>query len=164
MKPSVAAWRHRGEKDKSPLHYTACGLDNVYLVSGYALENTPYGEGLSIKHADQLHKAIGLYLARQKNALSEKELRFLRKQMNLTQAELGRLIGLSSQQVARWEKGESDISGPADRLVRGLYIQDVGSSLDLQELASRLEEIHAPAREKAIFAKTSQGWVYRKAA
>jgi len=159
-----AAWRYHGERDKTPLHYTDCGLDNVYLVSGYEIENTPYGEGLAIKNLDQLHKAIGLNLSSQKKVLSGKELRFLRKQMNLTQSELGKFLGLSSQQVARWEKGESEISGPADLLVRALFIQSVGGVLDLQKLAASLEETDAPLSEKSFYEKTLQGWKYRKAA
>lgn len=159
-----AAWRHQGDGDKAPLLYTDCGLDDVYLLSGYEIEHTPYGDGISIKNLDQLHAAIGNYLANQKKALSGKELRFLRKQMSLTQSDLGKFIGLSSQQVARWEKGESAISGPADRVVRVLYIQHVGGKLDLQELVNALEETDAPMCEKAIFEKTSHGWKFKKAA
>ena len=162
MMPST--WSHRGEKPQPQLHYTECGLDDVYLVSGYEIEKTPYGEGLTIKNLDQLHKAIGYYLAQRKKTLSGKELRFLRKQMNLTQSELGSLTGLSSQQVARWEKGESEISGPADVLVRALFIQHTGGKLDLQGLAKRLDEIDAPINERINFEKTDKGWKLQKAA
>lgn len=164
MKQQPAAWRHHGEKDKTPLHYTDCGLDNVYLVSGYEIENTPYGEGISVKSLDQLHIAIGYNLSCQKKVLSSKELRFLRKQMNLTQSDLGKFLGLSSQQVARWEKGESDISGPADLLVRALFIQTTGGTLDLQKLSKALEETDAPMSEKSFYEKTLQGWKPRKVA
>lgn len=158
------AWAIRGERDKTPLHYKDCGLDDVYLVGGYEIERTPYGEGLSIKHLDQLHRAIGCYLATQKKALSGRELRFLRKQMDLSQSELGKLLGLSSQQVARWEKGESDISGPADLLIRAYFIQHDGSKLDLPKLASSLEDIDAPINDKMSFESTAHGWKARKAA
>lgn len=155
---SKRTWRHANETDKEPLHYTDCGLDDVYLLSGYQIEETPYGRGLSIKNIDQLHTAIGCYLAKQKKALSSKELRFLRKQMDLTQSELGKIFGLSSQQVARWEKGESAISGPADVLVRVLFIQHAGNNIDLQQLVKSLEEIDSPMDEKFFFEKTSNGW------
>lgn len=164
MKQQPAAWRHRGEKDKTPLHYTDCGLDNVYLLNGYEVEKTPYGDGLSIKNLDELHMAIGCELSNQKKVLSGNELRFLRKQMNLTQSELGKILGLSSQQVARWEKGESAISGPADLLVRALFIQTAGGTLDLQSLAKSLEETDAPMDEKSFYSKTIQGWKPKKAA
>lgn len=156
MKPT--AWSHRGEKPLPPLHYTDCGLDGVYLVSGYEIADTPYGKGLSIKNLDQLHKAIGCHLANQKKVLVGKELRFLRKQMNLTQSDLGKLLGLSSQQVARWEKEESEISGPADLLVRAFYIQHAGGQLNLQDLAARLDEVDAPINDKSYFEPTAKGW------
>jgi DNA-binding transcriptional regulator YiaG len=159
-----AAWRHRGEKEKAPLHYTDCGLDDVYLVSGYEVRQTPYGEGLTVKNLDELHKAIGCNLAKQKKVLSNRELRFLRRQMGLTQSDLGKLLGLSSQQVARWEKGDSEISGPADLLVRALFIQHAGGKLDLQKLAAFLEEMDAPVSEKVCFESTAHGWRLKKAA
>src|SRR3954469_2137914 len=89
-----SAWRLKGEQDKAPIQYTDCGLDDVYLVSGYEIEDSHHGKSLSIKNLDELHRAIGCYLASQKKVLSGKELRFLRKQMDLTQAELGKLVGL----------------------------------------------------------------------
>jgi putative transcriptional regulator len=159
-----AAWRHNGEKDKEPLHYTACGLDDIYLKSGYEIVKTPHGEGVAIKKLDELHLAIGCNLAERKKLLSAKELRFLRKHMDLTQSELGKLLGLTSQQVARWEKGESEISGSAEFLLRAYFIQHAGGTLNLQELVSALDEIDAPANEKSFFAKTATGWHAQMAA
>lgn len=159
-------WRHAREKDKEPLHYTDCGLDDVYLLSGYEREQTPYGDGISIKNLDQLHIAIGCYLTRQKKALSGKELRFLRKQLDLTQSHLGKMLGLNSpQQVARWEKGESEISGAADILIRALFIQHAGGHLDLKGLVKALEDLDTPMTdEKSFFEKTPDGWKARLAA
>lgn len=159
-----AAWGHRGEKDKAPLHYTDCGLEDVYLVSGYEIEKTPYGDGLSVKNLDQLHKAIGFYLVNGKKVLSGKELRFLRKQLDLTQSELGKFLGLSSQQVARWEKSENEISGPADLLVRAFFIEHAGGKLNLQKLAGSLEEVDSPMNEKNFFENTPRGWKLKNAA
>jgi putative transcriptional regulator len=157
-------WRLKGEQDKEPLHYKDCGLDDIYLVSGYEVEKTPYGDGISIKNLDQLHKAIGSFLARQKKALSGKELRFLRKQMDLSQSDLGKMLGLTSQQVARWEKGQCEVSGSADILIRGLFIQYAGGDLDLKELARALDEMDSPVKEKAIFENKDGGWRMQRAA
>lgn len=157
MKKAVA-WRHGGETDKDPLHYTACGLDDVYLMSGYEIVKTSHGEGTAIKKLDELHLAIGRNLSERKKVLSAKELRFLRIHMNLTQSELGKLLGLTSQQVARWEKGESDISGAAEFLLRAYFIQHAGGNLNLQELVRGLDENDAPTLEKSYFVKTAKGW------
>ena len=163
MKKAVA-WRHGGETDKDPLHYTACGLDDVYLMSGYEIVKTSHGEGTAIKKLDELHLAIGRNLAERKKVLSAKELRFLRIHMNLTQSELGKLLGLTSQQVARWEKGESDISGAAEFLLRAYFIQHAGGSLCLQELVRGLDENDASTHEKSYFVKTAKGWRAQTAA
>ena len=151
-------------KNKKPLHYIACGLDDIYLMSDYEIVKTSHGEGTAIKKLDKLHLAIGRNLAERKKVLSAKELRFLRKHMNLTQSELGKLLGLTSQQVARWEKDESDISGAAEFLLRAYFIQHAGGSLNLQELVSALDEIGAPAHEKGFFSKTASGWHSQMAA
>jgi putative transcriptional regulator len=148
-----------GERTQKPLHYTDCGLDDVYLLNGYTIERDSDGEeGISIKDLDGLHRAIGKYLATQKKALSGKELRFLRKQLNFTQSHLGTLLGLSSQQVARWEKEESEISGPADRLVRGLYIESIFGKIDLKKLVDCLDAIDVRINEKLRLKETPQGW------
>jgi len=59
-----------GECDKAPYHYTECGLDDVYLLSGYETESTEYGDTVSVKEADALHVAIGVFLATQTKVLT----------------------------------------------------------------------------------------------
>ena len=38
--------------------------------------------------------------------MTPKQLLVFRKRLNLTQAEFGKLVGVSSNTVARWERGE----------------------------------------------------------
>ena len=59
-------------------HYTQCGLDYVYLENGFRLEETPYGAGVSIEDADELHEAIALSIITSPHAIRGQELRFLR--------------------------------------------------------------------------------------
>ena len=157
-------WKHKGEKIKAPLHYRECGLDDVYLVSGYEIVKTPYGKGVAVKNVDGLLRAIGRQLATEKKVLTGKELRFLRKQMDLTQAELGHFVDLSSQQVARWEKGEYEIPGAAETLVRQLFIEHIGGKLDLRDLLRQLAEQAAPTKEGFLFENTAKGWHTKRAA
>jgi DNA-binding transcriptional regulator YiaG len=119
----MKTFRHKGQANALvPLHYTACGLDDVYLLNGFVRHSTPYGEGVSISHLDALHDAIALYLVTTRKALSPKEIRFLRKHMDMTQDDLGEQIGVTGQTVARYEKGESEIQGPADLAIRMVYV------------------------------------------
>jgi DNA-binding transcriptional regulator YiaG len=163
---SKTNYRYKGECDKEPYHYTECGLDDVYLLSGYEIEDTEYGQTVSVKDADALHVAIGVYLATQTKVLSGKELRFLRKQMDLTQAELGQSIGVSDQSVARWEKEQCEI-GPADALIRLLYLDRVGKlPPKIKEMLDSLKAKDSdPQDGKHVFAKKKNGeWIPRLAA
>jgi DNA-binding transcriptional regulator YiaG len=105
-----------------PLHYTACGLDHVYLVDGFTREQIDGEDAVTIEDLDGLWKAIGLALVKGRKTLAPKEVRFLRHHMDLTQAELGEELRVSDQTVARWEKGETPVSGPADVALRLLFL------------------------------------------
>ena len=53
-------------------------------------------------------------------AMTGRELRSIRQKLALTQAALAEAIGVTSNTVARWERGEMAISGPAARLLEKL--------------------------------------------
>lgn len=152
------SFRHVGEEDKEPYHYTECGLDDVYLTSGYEIRQTPYGEGVAIKHVEELHQAIGHALVTEKKVLSGKELRFLRTEMDLTQAELGQLVGLTDQSVARWEKDQYEIPGAADYLLRLIYLGHIKKTIDLRQLIESLKSMDSTGEERFVFKPTKDGW------
>ena len=151
-------FHYAGDEDKVPYHYTMCGLDDVYLVSGYQRKDTPYGGGVVIHNMGDLHRSIGEHLVCSKKTLTGKELRFLRHEMDLTQEHLSSLLRVTDQTVARWEKGEVSISGPADLLMRGLYLGHISEKFDVRALADKLRTADAPAEEKQFFAPTDHGW------
>lgn len=153
-------WSYEGQNDREPLQYTDCGLDDVYLVSGYEWIDTPEGRALVIKDLDKLLRAIGFYLVKEKKALSGKEVRFLRKELNMTQSELGRYAGLSHQQVARWEKGESEITDSAAAILRLLYLDHhCGKRFKIRKLLDKIIETDTSTREqRTVFQKTQDGW------
>jgi DNA-binding transcriptional regulator YiaG len=49
--------------------------------------------------------------------MTGRELRTIREKLSLTQAALADAIGVTSNTVARWERGEMTISEPAARLI-----------------------------------------------
>jgi DNA-binding transcriptional regulator YiaG len=154
-----------GQPCEQPLHYKGCGLDDVYLVNGFDKKS----EGYVIHNQDDLHKAIGLHIVTERKVITPKELRFLRNLMDKSQRELGEIIGQSSQQVARWEKGQSEIPGPAERLIRVLFMV---STMPLEERAKLLEDIGDRLKQislvdetrtpKATFRSTTKGWKEEK--
>jgi DNA-binding transcriptional regulator YiaG len=121
------------------------GLENVWLLNGFAVEQTPYGDGVRVEDADGLHRALARVIASDKTPMSGRELRFLRKLMGMSQGGLARLIGSSDQRVARWEKGQA-IDPTAERLIRAMVRQFLGDDCNLraalEELAEMDEEMH----------------------
>jgi transcriptional regulator with XRE-family HTH domain len=49
-----------------------------------------------------------------------KELKLIRERLGLTQVELSKLVGVTSNTIARWERDEVSIGEPAARLIRNL--------------------------------------------
>ena len=141
---STDFFRHAGDGfvPGEPFHYRRCGLDNIYLLNGYEEELEDGESYVSVLDVDGLHQAIGLHLVMYRKSLAPKEIRFLRRTLNLTQAEMGRMIGQSDQQIARWEKGENHINGPADRLLRLVFIYTLLRETDRPDVpASFLEKL-----------------------
>jgi DNA-binding transcriptional regulator YiaG len=150
--------RMRGrEPDGEPLHYTACGLNDVYLVNGFTREKIDGEDVIIVEDMDGLWKAIGLAVVCGRKALAPKDVRYLRGHMELTQAELGAKLRVSDQSVARWEKGETPIPGPADVLLRVLFLAceraqpEGGKLLDLLKTLEDLREHDEPERERITF-------------
>jgi DNA-binding transcriptional regulator YiaG len=141
-----------------PYHYTQCGLDDVYLLNGYHRQRTPYGSGVRIEKAEQLHETIAEWLSLNKAFLNGKEFRFLRKLMNLTQAELAVYLGCDAQSVARWEKEQTEINGAADKLMRILYLGSRSIKIDAVEFIKKIAELDTKVSDRQIFEETRVGW------
>lgn len=106
-------------------HYTECGLDNIYLVNGFEETETQHGSAVSITDIDSLHQAIGEFLCSQNGALTGKEIRFLRREMLMSQRILAQLFDVQDRTVSRWETGETAMTKSADTLLRLLYRDQV---------------------------------------
>ena len=140
-----------------PYRYTECGLDDVWLANGFTRHDTPYGPGVAIDDVDGLHRAIARRLVHARRPLAGKEVRFLRKELDLAQEGLAALLGCTGQTVARWEKGETAIPGAADRLVRLLYLEREEGRPRIQELLEALAEEDASRAERQLF-EAEHGW------
>lgn len=113
----------RMSKKTEGYHYTESGLDNVYL-------ETPVFRCIKCKEviADipvigELHVHIAVGLIKKDSLLTGKEIRFLRKQMNLKANELADILGVTKQTVSRWENGKTEVSPYNDKLIRMICIQ-----------------------------------------
>ncbi|MCJ2180806.1 helix-turn-helix domain-containing protein [Novosphingobium album (ex Hu et al. 2023)] len=147
-----------------PYEYKECGLPGIFLHNGYRIEEFEGEQYVAICDTLALHQAIGTQLVCKKKELAPAEIRFLRKTMELTQSDLAGLMGQSSQQVARWEKGASAIPGPADRLLRVIFLVSTMEDNEFLDLLKDLEEMDETPLEGLDFWHEGDTWSDRKAA
>jgi putative transcriptional regulator len=153
------AYAVKGKKRASrPYHYTQCGLDDVYLLNGYKRHQTPYGAGVTVEDVEGLHEVIAKHVSLNKALLSGKEFRFLRKLLDLTQAEVAGFLACDVQSVARWEKGKTDINGAADKLMRILYLSSRHAGIDAAELIKKIAALDTKIVDQQMFEDTPDGW------
>jgi len=138
-------------------HYLESGLQNVWLENGYSKVKTKYGTGVAIRAVESLHRVIGRAIVR-KPWMTGAELRFLRKQLGLSQAGIAKLIGSSEQTVSLWER-RGGMPKTADRLVRVIYLEHNGNNAKIRELIDRLNQLDEQGTvERLTFAERGGRW------
>ncbi len=137
-------------------HYTESGLKNVWLTNGFKIKKIDGEQAVAISDADVLHQVIGRALAA-KPYLTGLELRYLRKEIGLSQKRLADLLGSTEQTVSLWERRGRMPKG-YDRLVRLLYLEQIDGNVKIQEIIHRLIELDSRENEKLIFSDTRSGW------
>jgi putative transcriptional regulator len=144
--------------DEKRYHYTGCGLDRIYLFNGFIRHERDGEIGVAITDIDGLHAAIATTIVWNKSLLDGRELRFLRKLMGITQADLATWLRCDAQSVARWEKGENRINGAADGMVRLLYLGHSAGTVEALEVVKKLADIDEEVKRNQLFKETDGGW------
>ena len=131
-------------------HYVECGLDDVHLMNGFERFTSVRGTSIAIRDVDALHRAIGEGLC-QKKKLNGKEIRFLRREMLMSQTTLARLFDVKEQTVHRWETEKTGIPKAAEALVRFLYTEQTNRTQgtlreSLEKIADLEDEIDRTRR------------------
>ncbi len=112
-------------------HYLECGLSHVYLVNGFPWPDT----------IGSLHTTIGKLLVQKAGAMDGDEIRFLRREMGMTQAVFGEKLDAFREAVCRWERGRDRIKPDKDVSLRKLYLEFVGCPCSI-ELLSRVMSVN----------------------
>jgi putative zinc finger/helix-turn-helix YgiT family protein len=108
------------------------GLDEKVVVRDAELAYCPDcgEESVGIERADDLTNAVTQAVAIKKGRLTPKEIAFLRKQLDMNQAEFARYATVDPATVSRWENTENpQAMGPVpERLLRlsALYSTKLG--------------------------------------
>lgn len=141
-------------------HYTESGLDNVWLVDGFKIEDHKnYGQVLSIMNPRGLHEAIGRWLIGQPRTLTGAEFRFLRLELDMSQKTLANMLGVTEQAVAKWEKarGKSVANKAAERLLRLGYINYLDGRPEFSSVIDRITQLDAEIAEMELHLTKEDG-------
>ncbi len=89
--------------------------------------------------------------------LTGAELRFLRKEIGLSQKRLADLLGSTEQTVSLWERGRR-MPKAHDRLVRVIYLESLDGNVKMREMIDRLIDLDKKDFGKIVFEETGSGW------
>ena len=80
--------------------------------------------------------------------------------MEATQKDLAGILGTTEQTLRLWEKHRNKpMPGPADRLLRALYLDYTGKDESVRKMLERLAKFRQEARQiKVRFRETRSGW------
>lgn len=104
-------------------YYTACGLNNVIIANMPARQDDAGDKVIEIPMINALHATLTMELATKESSLLPEELKFVRTEMGLTQAELAERIKKDHQTIGRWERGENPVDPTAEVIVRMLAFE-----------------------------------------
>jgi len=140
-------------------HYIGCGLPDIWLRNGFEVRTTGYGESVSIHDVEGLHRAIGLELVDNRPKLTGAEVRFLRTEMDLSQDQLADLLDVPVMAARGWEEDLSPVPGPAERLIRALYVESTCGALRMRSLINRIAQLNRDGRDARMeFEACKNGW------
>jgi putative zinc finger/helix-turn-helix YgiT family protein len=105
-----------------PYHFIESGLPNVYLIGiEYRICPDCNLQSAEIPAIEDLMKKIARAVVQKHGQMSGSEVRFLRKRLRMKSSVFARVIGVSPEQVTRWEQDDNARSESADKLIRVFY-------------------------------------------
>lgn len=138
-------------------HYTECGLNNVWLINGYVEHVTPYGKGVSVRNADDLHDQIAKSLAHAGKKLTGKELRFLRCLVGLSQESFGKTTGVSEQAVSLWER-TGKVPKNADFIIKMIVMGKLERNKTVTDALAAINGVDRVLNQRIVVHETKSRW------
>ena len=156
-------FKDRIATNKSPYHFVDSGLPNVYLVGiKYRVCESCSMQSADIPAVRQLLEVIARTVVESESPLTGAEIRFLRKRLGKKSTEFGRIIGVTQEQVSRWENNHSQPEQSADRLIRIFYCMLSGDRrlkhIVDEEMESFLSTLTGEAQASEIRAVRDSTW------
>lgn len=140
--------------------YDACGLDNVEIAGLEFVIDDDGDECIRIPRINELHKLLVRMIVSREKGMSGKELRFLRTEMGMTQAELAKIVKRDVQSIGRWERGENPIEPNAELIIRLLVAEKLELHLN-EDVATMSAWCVTPAGTQPLIVDASDPDEYK---
>ena len=138
--------------------YPNCGFE-ITLLDGYRVAESLEGSFVQFDDLEGLHVAISRALIDLPRRLTKEEFRFLRKELDLGQRELGELLEVTEQTISLWERGLTDIPKLPDVAVRALIAERYAiANRPSLKIRLRLDVLAAEHPAPLRFKHTVLGW------
>ena len=149
---------------RNPYHFVDSGLPNVYL-SGikYRVCRACEMQSADIPALKQLMMVLARAVVESEAPLTGLEIRFLRKRLGKKATEFAQIIGVSQEQVSRWENEHNLPEKATDNLIR-IYYSIFSKDRELKrKFNQHIEEMLTALRAKKQLDKfraklTDGGW------
>ena len=112
--------------------FAECGLRNVVLRGVEITRCSQCGnDDVVIPHLNDLMRTLAFAVVSQPYRLQGEDVRFLRKYLNMTQAQLSELLDIHKTNLSKWENNEDKIGEQSDRLIRAVAVA-LGEGLEVK--------------------------------
>ncbi len=141
-------------------HYTNIGLDYIFLLNGYEIEEDESGDlSYSIHNAEYLHEAIAQAIITQLPNLRGMELRFLRSLLHLSQENMAKCLRRTRDAIAKLEaKPRDELPDQTDALLRLLVMGHLKKDLTVGKMLKILHEVEDFQEKEIFLKKTNDHW------
>lgn len=127
-----------------PFHYTACGLDNVFIHGLDVVCDDAGNDTVCFPRINQLHKVIAEGIVRHSQCMAGNELRFLRTELGYTQAQLADIMDVKGLTIGRWEREEIAVPSVQEAFIRKHAIEKL--NLPISDTIIELSQRCVPAQ------------------
>ena len=121
------------------IRYPHFAHPKLFLLNGYQEEQTEDGTVFQYKMEDRLEHCVRRVAIRRPSRLRGWDMRFLRRGLEMSQAEFGQLVDRDAQTIARLEKSNEIVPKPIDLMVRARFAERFERGMQIDKLLGFLD-------------------------
>jgi DNA-binding transcriptional regulator YiaG len=142
------------------IKYQHFALNNIFLSNGYVETHTDDGIEREYEYEEALEQCVRRLVFRKPETLRGWDLRFLRRGLELSQADFGKMVDRDAQTVARWEKSADAIPKFVDLTIRMRFSEQFELGMSLKELLSYVDGVARKLPEKILLKLSGVSWTF----